>query len=146
MKCELPVLRGWSKLDRDDVDQRVTKRNLLRRHQNSERKDTSMIRKLIFTAAALVALSAGAQAGNTVTTTQVGGLNVSSTTQVTAFSTNSATLSQFGGVNVGSANQINFAGLNSNTMFQDSEANSNSAAINQFNPFGTNLNNVTQVP
>jgi hypothetical protein len=110
-----------------------------------------MIRKLIFTAAALVALSAGAQAGNTVTTTQFGSLNNSTTTQIGGFAgSNTATLSQFGGfiANNATATQVSIIGTNTNTMFQDSEASpvpNNTATVNQFT-FGTNNNHVTQVP
>jgi major curlin subunit len=80
-----------------------------------------MIRKLIFTTAALVALSAGAQAGNTVTTTQVGVINSSSTTQNSVFGNNSATLAQFAVLaNSASISQATIFGTNSSSVLQDS--------------------------
>jgi Curlin associated repeat len=63
-----------------------------------------MIRKLMLATTAVIALSAGAQAANTVTTTQTGFSNTSTTTQ-NGFTNDSATLTQAGVFNTGTANQ-----------------------------------------
>ena len=78
-----------------------------------------MVRKLILAATAVVALSAQAQALNTITTTQVGVTNNSSTTQINVFGSNTNVLSQFGGQNsnTASATQVTLTGTNRNTMF-----------------------------
>jgi hypothetical protein len=113
MNCELPVLRGAAQT-RHNVDRRV--RIPQERQGNSKRKDAFMIRKLILAATAVMALSAGAQAGNSVVTNQLGAANNSSTVQ-SSTTDNTAALTQMGFFNNGSAGQT--AGTtNTSTMTQ----------------------------
>ena len=107
-----------------------------------------MIRKLILAATAVMALSAGAQAGNTVTTTQTGLENNSSTVQ-SGVTTNTATLTQSGFFNNGSVGQT--APTNTSTATQQgifglSGAASNAVAVGQngINFSGSNTSTVNQ--
>jgi Curlin associated repeat len=97
-----------------------------------------MIRKLILSTAAVMALSAGAQAGNTSTVNQMGLENNSSTVQ-SGVTSNTATLTQAGFFNNGSAGQTSPS--NTSTITQGgfapfTGAASNAAAVGQN---GTNL-------
>ena len=80
-----------------------------------------MVRKLLLAATAVVALSAQAQADNTSTTFQAGGVNLSSTNQFTVLGDNTSRTTQL-------------------AVF----ANAQSTTQVSLNPFSTNLSIVTQ--
>jgi len=107
-----------------------------------------MIRKLILTTAAVMALSTGAQAANTITTVQSGNSNDSSTVQSgPAATSNSATLLQLGFFNNGSAGQT--GGNNTSDAVQigpgfTADAARNTLAVGQNGLGGTNTQNSFQ--
>jgi hypothetical protein len=111
---------------------------------------TMMIRKLILATAAVMALSGGAQAANTITTMQSGNENNSSTVQSGPVATsNSATLVQMGFFNSGSVGQT--GGNNTSTATQKGfsptlEAARNVLTVGQngINFSGTNSSTSTQ--
>ncbi|HET7849349.1 MAG TPA: hypothetical protein VFL51_09860 [Pseudolabrys sp.] len=98
-------------------------------------------RKLILAGAAILALSGVAQAQNAVTTTQIGVVN-SSTTSQSGGVLNLASLNQIGVVNSGTVAQSSF-GLNASQVNQLSFFGSNTAAIGQAGII--NLSGVNQV-
>ena len=88
-----------------------------------------MIRKLILATAAVMALSAGARADNTITTNQSGINNGSTTTQSGPVATsNTAALTQMGFFNTGSVGQA--GGNNTSTAVQQGPSGTPFAAQN----------------
>jgi hypothetical protein len=97
------------------------------------------MRKLLLASVAVLAFSASAHAGNSVTTTQIGVVNVSSTSQTGL--TNSAKLGQLGIINSGTVAQTGIVNVSTVAQFGPLFG-SNSANIGQLGVI--NLSGVTQ--